>query len=80
MMQHNFWLDPPRAQSREITPQWEVSKPQSCAYAAQGNRVQVTFQIEGEQNTEHARMKAHINATRNESRKMEGQRVFILLI
>jgi hypothetical protein len=62
-MQQVFHQAPPRAQSREITPSWEIAKPQACDYARQGNCVPVILQIDGERGDEHNRRKVYINST-----------------
>jgi hypothetical protein len=58
---------PPRAQSREITPLWEVTKPPTCDHGKRGDGIPVVLQIVGDQISERTRRKAYLCGFRNES-------------
>jgi hypothetical protein len=75
-MQQTIAQAPPRAQSRDITAPWELTKPGSREYAGHGNCVPVFLQVEGEQVTEHTRRKVYINPVRDEFWEREGERAF----
>jgi hypothetical protein len=73
--QQLFRQTPPPAQSRDITPPWEVSKPSMRDFAKQGDRIPVILQIE-EPISEPSRKKVYLHENRDESWETDRERAF----